>query len=358
MDIRNNRTKLINDLFKNTGIQKGKREEKEISLGRVIYSILGKQFLSALSETEDASSGISVEQAKDKVRTSLDGYRKVFPEINAYLAASDEEIAEHIYEIYSKTGFFYHIPYKIFPSPITKARLNETMNFIRGFRWNKKDFMSGLGFYTQNEDSGEECNTSVQSLFHLSLNTLAEAYEFWQEMESEFVEISGQNLEFLQQEYWKNGYFSFKSDKTGALSLCRTLRRFPGNEPIYYLYQYRNGHILGKQIPEWQSRQGNYLSIANCLLHHDGHLPACRYELDGSIVFLRLGYLYPPEEMNFLRLYSWPSYFLTDNKKRQFGIDSPFERIMANQVFAGFRAVMEQKGYKVERGDWHGKRSV
>ncbi len=79
------------------------------------------------------------------------------------------------------------------------------------------------------------------------------------------------------------------------------------------------------------------------LLQERRRLPSIKYHSNRSLVIVRPGYLLPPPELRFFQLYSWPS---TINK-----FDDAFNRIMQVDVFLGFKAYLESRGYVFEEED-------
>ena len=76
------------------------------------------------------------------------------------------------------------------------------------------------------------------------------------------------------------------------------------------------------------------------LLQEREQLPSIKYRINHSLVTVRPGYLLPPPELRFFKLYSWP---ININE-----FDDPFNRIMQVDVFLGFKAYLESRGYVFE----------
>lgn len=65
-------------------------------------------------------------------------------------------------------------------------------------------------------------------------------------------------------------------------------------------------HLL-VNFPVWMTEDHFYRRVSNALLSAKQSLPAATYHEDGAIVMLRLQYLPAVEELNLIKLYSWPT---------------------------------------------------
>ena len=61
------------------------------------------------------------------------------------------------------------------------------------------------------------------------------------------------------------------------------------------------------------------------------------YHIDGELVTLRIGYLFPPDELNLIKLYSWPLSYIA--------FPHDFSRMMVREVFEELRVFFEFRGY-------------
>ena len=136
---------------------------------------------------------------------------------------------------------------------------------------------------------------------------------------------------------FRKGYWTDEIDNTGRVSLLRT----NGNDiKIYYFYKVLDGEIYTSQLPTWEVENGNYRNLSNaCLAVYDA-LPKTRYHIDGNIVKITINYLYPPAELNLIKLYSWPESFIN--------LPHDFRRIMDKNIFYLMKQILEEKGYMFE----------
>ena len=87
------------------------------------------------------------------------------------------------------------------------------------------------------------------------------------------------------------------------------------------------------QLPNWMTEGYEYRRIAVACLNSRGTLPETEIKTDGSIANIKIGYLYPPAELNLLKLYSWPDGF------------SVFSRIIDVGIINDIRLAFETLGY-------------
>ena len=95
-------------------------------------------------------------------------------------------------------------------------------------------------------------------------------------------------------------------------------------------------------LPQWQTVSFNYSSLANACLAAYGKLPPIEYAADGDLIHVRQGYLLPPRELNFLKLYSWPETFISEKRD--------FNRKLTLEVFDAIKSVLTDEGYKFKKG--------
>lgn len=162
--------------------------------------------------------------------------------------------------------------------------------------------------------------------------------ELWEKVlaHSKFDEAPTElKLEYLRTiPPFNRGYWVDKPDTLGEVSIART--DFPGGR-IYYLYRVQSTSLYVAQLPGWQTENYNYRSLAAGNLYSKKVLPETLYKVDGELVTLRIGYLFPPSEMNLIKLYSWPLSY------SEFPHD--FTRMMVREVFEELRDFFEQLGY-------------
>ena len=107
---------------------------------------------------------------------------------------------------------------------------------------------------------------------------------------------------------------------------------------LYYLYQQQNGKILVSQLPYWMVEKHRYRRLAAGCLRSFGTLPATKYHMDGNVVHIQIGYLFPPEELAFVKLYSW--------QESYYSIPSDFSRIMDKKIFFAIKEILEETGFE------------
>ena len=107
---------------------------------------------------------------------------------------------------------------------------------------------------------------------------------------------------------------------------------------FYYLYQEKGGQAFVSQLPVWMTEDHFYRRVSNALLSAKQSLPAATYHEDGAIVMLRLQYLPAVEELNLIKLYSWPTSCIE--------LPHDFNRIFAKDVFYAIKKTLEAIGYQ------------
>ena len=144
-------------------IKKGKTESVNDYKVRLIYSVLGRMAVSSLLDDYDNDMP-SIVHMKNRVSTVFDSYYKMYPELSALLPEDAEKIANEIYDIYSHTGIFYHIPNRIVLSKKSDEYINGVV-LTRGYELGLKQAVSGLGTYIISENSSQsDKNILIQHL--------------------------------------------------------------------------------------------------------------------------------------------------------------------------------------------------
>lgn len=334
---------LLAEIAREFHIEQGKTESGERWKARIIYSLLGRMAYASLNDhleeneelPEDQS--ISVTHFKRRISTLLDTYLHLYPEIRSTFPPESAELYGEIYDVYLKTGYMYHTPYQISPAAPSAACQGD-VQFERGMALDRGQFMSGLGCYLpeNRHTNGIQVYPSVQEMYGMQENQLSIfwndllAQSIWQPLHSD-----ASMLYFLPASCrWSNA-----PGDGGIISIARSGQ--PG-EYIYYLYQLRNGQLLGCQLPHWLVNDPFYPDIAHWLVTNAcmasySFLPKIRYHIDGSIVEVQMRYPLPPAELYWVKLYSWPQSFHT--------VTSNFKRTFSLPVFQAVKAVLEQTGY-------------
>ena len=126
---------------------------------------------------------------------------------------------------------------------------------------------------------------------------------------------------------------------TDTVSILRT--GMPGAQ-VYYLYR-RSGSMLEvSPLPQWQVESHNYRSLACACLSAYRTLPPIEYSEDGALVHIHMRYLLPPNELEFLKLYSWPETCTS--------LPCDFRRKLSAEVFGAIKGVLSEAGYEFEGG--------
>lgn len=314
-------------------ISKGKSEQDDEWKARVVYSLLGRMGYASLWDIQENLQPASITHFKRRIGKLLKSYQEMYPEIRQFYSNDPEKLCKEICNVFVGTGNVYHIPDRIVPAAacISKA---QGVSFVRGLPLDQKQYVSGIGSYSFDiEDTNP---LQVKEMFQLQENTLTEQWEYlishakWQTMADE-----------IQIEYHRTkppftyGYWVEIPEQSGEVSLART--GFDGAWN-YYLYKIERGRFMGSQLPDWMVDKGNYRTVSNGYLSAKGVLPDTIYHIDGEIVRIRINYLFPPAELNLVKLYSWP--------KSCVELPCNFERIFERPVFFAIKDVLESIGYR------------
>ena len=71
-------------------------------------------------------------------------------------------------------------------------------------------------------------------------------------------------------------------------------------------------------------------------------LPPIEYFEDGALIHVRMNYLLPPRELEFLKLYSWPEICTS--------LPCNFRRKLSAEVFTAIKNVLSDEGYEFKGG--------
>lgn len=326
---------LLEEIASSLNIQKGINESEIEHTKRVVYSALGKLSLASLWDSRDENEDISITHFKNRIGQLAKAYSCMYPELKADLLHNFNDISKEIYEIYLSTGYIYHSPHRISPATWTNAKYHNLV-FHRGQPINQNLHMSGLGFYRLCGESDEPMN-KLLSMFCLADRIY---YDYWVQVTesaqwSAFHGESQYMIEYLRtRPSFQQGYWINRPDRKQNSSM---LRVGENGLKLYYLYRYENEKLLTSQLPEWMIQEGRYRELAAGCLSSLGTLPASKYQIDGHIVHIQFGYLLPPCELNFVKLYSWPENFGN--------ISSGFSRVMDKKVFLLTKEILEQTGF-------------
>ena len=323
---------LLENISKEFHIQKGEEETINAWKARIVYSYLGQIGLSSLFDIQEDLSASSIQHFKSRISEALESFLEMYPELTGAFSTDDESLLDEIYDIIQKTGLIYHEPYRIVPC-VRKLAIGSNMIFSRGQAIEEKRFLSGLGSYLPfiNEKAG----VSVSEMFMLHTENLGKS---WLNLisDSVFTEVHAiLPFEYLRTKPpFNRGYWCDDPDGSGSVSVART--GMPGKR-IYYLYQYEGSVLRVSQLPGWRTDDYEYRSVATGNLMAQNTLPETVFRMDGNLVTMKIGYLFPPAEMNAIKLYSWPASYV--------GLPHDFTRIMNRDVFEEFHLLLSGLGF-------------
>ena len=322
----NRYNRLISRISAELSIQQGTNEPQDSFISRVVYSAIGQAAKASLYDVREDREPVTVQHLKKRVETLCTTYLELYPELKDIFTLSPEDFAGKVYSTLLLGGCIDHEPHRISPSAYTQAQSGQVV-FVRGAPLNQRVCVSGLGTY---QLAGTNSDSSAALMFGLQRISLAEQ---WEQLTSNLELRDFNNLEqveFLRTEPdFKRGYFKPQPDTDGKISLMRTTMQAT---PLYYLYRLENGKIFAAQLPSWRTGNSEYRRISNAIIHNRGTLTSAVFHIDGEIVSLHLQYLYPPSELNFLKLYSWPG-------------ANDFNYILSSPVFHAVRSELERIGY-------------
>lgn len=343
----------------------------------------------------DEESGTTVRRFKERVaetlRVFLDLFAddlksgEAFREMNDGNAQNIDEpfedgafvknVTNYIFERYQYCGFFYHSPLYVEPPMKTAARVGESFAFVRGVAPCDFASVAGLGTYwtprcfVDKNAAGEEeiyerggdwltsatFRASVAEMFAIDATPLKERFNSkTRELVFSTGGVDESSLEFLETnlERERRGrkmtakYWKAKPDADERVLLARIPRDLTtGADAVYFWTRVENGRRRYRQIPSWQTQNGEWRSLANAILASRDALPATTFKKRGDgFVEFNVGYLTPPSEQNFLELYSWPldwAEWQNDAKNNR----NRFRNETTESVFAATRSVLEPLGY-------------
>jgi len=329
--------KKYNNLLQNIAsewtIPMGQFEDELSSKSRVIYSVLGRMACAAVYDVTDDLQPASIVHVKRRIDSVLAGYLTMYPELE--LVFSDKEnLHDEIHNILLNSGQIYHTPNRVSPAVMMKAA-KAGIVFTRGISPSQKTCISGIGTYNFAQEN-EVIEQSPEGMFQLQQDSLLDC---WAALIRELKWTSyqsGSDTEYLRTEPpFSRGYWVDKPNRSGNISLCRS--GMMGNY-LYYLYRWNDGIVEVSQLAAWMVEKCCYRNISNSCLAHYGKLPASTFHIDSELVNLNIRYLYPPAELNFVKVYSWPKVYS--------GLPSDFNRTMSLCVFNSVKSVLERIGYQ------------
>ncbi len=331
--------RLLRKVADEFNIEKGLTEDEIKWKARLLYSLLSQIAYASLYDINEDLEHTSIVHFKNKIKNSLAHLLMMYPELERvfHITEGEKTIACEIYDVFLSAGCIYHEPNRIRPC-IERCSQGNKCVFMRGQAIDKPKSISGAGSFVLSKDfSGQNiAMPSVEEMFLLQRQTLKQQWEHIVS-QSFFTTLSSDiTFEYLRTSPpFKNGYWGNAMDSTGEISLARTTKV---GRPIYYLYKSEGFKTKLSRLPDWMTEDYNYRNVAVPCLAARGTLPETVFQVDGPIVTLRIGYLFPPAELHFIKLYSWPVVF------REFPND--FNRIMNRDVFYDVKTILERVGYQ------------
>lgn len=329
---------LLSKIAHQYHILKGDQESDYEWKARLIYSICGMMAYASLWDSTEGP--VSIVHLKNRVHSVITSYRSMYPELSESLLRYPEELADEISDQFRKTGIVYHCPNIIAPSIKREEAFNGIL-FQRGMSLDDISHVSGVGFYSMSDS--ETSSEAVKEMFGLEMQDLK---TLWKNTISEASWSTGIELDYntqylrlkppYTQRYWVEWL-----DRSGVVSILRSGMK--GSE-LYYLYRYMNERLEVSPLKEWQVKscdkeeRHNYRALACACLSTYGTLPPIEYLEDGPLVHVRLGYLLPPRELGFLKLFSWP-----DTCSR---LPCDFKRQISSEVFSAIKDLLSETGYE------------
>ncbi len=324
-------SKLANSMSGLMNIKKGEFENETVFRCRLVYSALSRLAYASLWDEEEMQDSPSITYFKHQISKSFEYFTKIFSEIIPYF--DEIELINEIYNQFESTGQFYHTSFHIAPPVLSVATTND-LEFVRGEPLAENVAVSGLGAFRYDKNPTD---LTVNKMFHLEENSVLSYWKqavssaHWQEFKTDYIG----DFEFLNHNLSNgNPYWCNNPNESGICSIVRT----KGTESrLYYLYKIETDKIYLSALPSFMTENGEYRRLSNGLFAVIGCLPDSTFHIEGEIVKLKIGYMYPPAEMNFIKLYSWPSDF------RNLG--GVFTRILNKDVFFSIKETLESIGY-------------
>lgn len=323
---------LLSRIASDLNIRKGDTEIEENYKSRLIYSAVSRIGYSSLWDKLEEDVPVTIEHFKRRIEMTLNSYLKMYSEVESLYPERFDEISDYIYNTFLATGNVYHSPKRISPPANRQAFING-IEFHRGTSLSEKVSISGIGTFAR-KNSGNNTHT-VSEMFGLMTHPIIDYWNHYSE-QAEFTVLKTDNrFEFLNTKpSLRHSYWIEKPDIDTGISLMRTSA--PGTK-IYYFYMYNNNEVEASQIPYWLTENMNYLYLSNGLLSSKKVLPDIKYQIDGDISYLQIGYLLPPAEQNMIMLYSWPKTFLN--------VKSNFSRVIDTDVLQAIIGLLNQTGF-------------
>ena len=327
---------LLSKVSRQYHILRGTQETEDEWKTRLVYSICGMMAYASL--WDDAEEPISIVHLKGRVRSILGSYKSLYPELSGTFPHISGELEEEIANQFLSAGVVYHRPNRIAPSKKREEHF-EGILFQRGIALDNITCVSGIGFYSKRD--GEAPSHNIKTMFGLeqeNLQTLWQTTLSAASWESNLLFEFGTEYLRLKPPF-SRGYWVNEPDKTGTISILRTGMK---GSQLYYLYRYVNAVLEVSPLPQWQVENYSYRALACACLSNYGTLPPIEYFEDGALVHIRMNYLLPPRELEFLKCYSWPEICTA--------LPCNFRRKLSVEVFAAIKNILSDEGYEFKGG--------
>lgn len=328
---------LLSAVARKYYISQGTQETENDWKTRIVYSICGMMAYASLWDNSEEGP-ISIVHLKRRVRRILANYRSMYPELSSSLPFVSEKLEDEIANQFLCAGVIYHRPSRIAPS-MKQEGLSGNILFQRGIAIDSISCVSGIGFYSKREIAVN--SVGAKEMFGLERKTLN---ALWATTISEASWQGGltfdSGTEYLRlKPPFKQGYWVDKPETSGMISILRTGMK---GSQLYYLYRYYGTMIEVSPLPQWQVESYNYRALACACLSTCGTLPPIEYFEDGALVHVRMNYLLPPHELDFLKLYSWPETCTS--------LPCNFRRKLSLEVFTAIKDALSDEGYELIGG--------
>lgn len=327
---------LLSKVSLQYNIHRGTQETENEWKTRLVYSICGLMAYACL--WDDTEEPISIVHLKRRIRSMLANYKSMYPELSASLPYVSEELADEIKNQFLSTGVIYHRPNKIAPSIKHEESFGGIL-FQRGIGLDNISCVSGIGLYSKQDGGTNPSNiktmfgleqVKLQTLWQTTLSTASWNPNPTFEYNTEYLRLKPS---------FSRGYWVSEPDKTGSISILRTGMK---GSQLYYLYRYIDTKLEVSQLPQWQVENYNYRTLACACLSTYRTLPPIEYSEDGSLVHVRMNYLLPPRELEFLKYYSWPETCTS--------LPYNFRRKLSVEVFEAIKKILSEGGYEFKGG--------
>ena len=317
-------------------ISKGERETEDEWKIRLVYSICGMMAYASL--WDEAEEPVSIVHLKRRIRSQLANCKSMYPELSESLPHVPEELEDEVANQFLRAGVVYHCPNRIAPSMKHEEAFGNIL-FQRGVALNGISCVSGIGFYSKRNVAATPGGITamfgleqenLRSLWHATLSAASWTPASFPEYGTEYLRLKPP---------FSHGYWENKPDMTDTVSILRT--GMPGSQ-VYYLYHHNGSVLEVSPLSQWQVGSHNYRLLACACLSACGTLPPIEYAEDGALVHIRMKYLLPPHELEFLKLYSWPETCTS--------LPCDFRRKLSAEVFWAIKGILSETGYEFEGG--------